>query len=148
VCPAGQRVLGTGAKTSDLSGNVVLQVARPSASGDIARAQAHEDADGYSGGWSVTAYAVCAPPPPGYEVVFGRSSAAQSESLKYAVAACPAGKQLHSSGAAITDVAPGHVSLKSVFPNLAQGHALGVAVENTATNLNWDFIVASAVCAY
>jgi hypothetical protein len=49
-------------------GNVVLQVARPSRAGDIARAQAHEDVDGYSGDWSLAAYAICATPPSGYVI--------------------------------------------------------------------------------
>jgi hypothetical protein len=152
VCPAGQRVIGSGAKSSNSSGNVVLQVARPSHPGDIARAQAHEGAYGYAGYWNVTAYAICAPPPSGYEVVFDESPLRASELVKVAGSApnagCTTGKRLLSSGAAISNVAPGNVSLQRIYPYVAFQQTYATAVENTPTALNWDFIVASSVCAY
>lgn len=143
-------VLGTGASVNTSTGRVVLQVARPSAPGDIARAQAHEVAAGYTGNWSVTAYAVCVPTQPaGYQVMMGESNERLSESSKTAIVYCPAGKQLLSSGGAITNIAPGHVSLQSITPRTNfDRYTVAYAVENTPTSLNWDFIVATAVCAY
>jgi len=152
VCPAGQRVIGTGARSSDSSGQVVLQVARPSHPGDIARAQAHEVPSGYPGSWTVTAYAICAPPPSGYEVVVDESGLRASEPVKEAggspVEGCTGGRQLLSPGAAISNIAPGNVSLNTVFPYVAVQQGYAVAVENTPTLLNWDFIVATSVCSY
>ena len=154
VCPSGERVIGTGARVSTSTGDnayvgeVVLQVARPSGPGDIARAQAHEDANDFPLPWSVTAYAICVAPPPGYQIVFAESPARDSESTKLAFAPCPGGKRLHSSGAAITNVAPGNVSLQGIFPDLDGGETQALAVENTPTNVDWDFIVATAICAY
>ncbi|MDX6533514.1 MAG: hypothetical protein QOF68_1258 [Gaiellales bacterium] len=151
VCPGGERVIGTGARISTISGDVVLHVARSSGPGDIARAQAHEDADGYSGTWSVTAYAVCAPPPDGYEVVFDPSPLRDSEPIKVAGAlrqeGCTGGRQLLSSGAAITNVAPGNVSLYVILPWVDFQQTYAVAVEHTPTSVDWDFIVATSICA-
>jgi hypothetical protein len=151
VCPDGQRVIGTGARISAISGDVVLQVARPSGPGDIARAQAHEDADGYSGTWSVIAYAICAPPPDGYDIVFDASPLRDSQDIKVAGAyreeGCKGGRQLLSSGAAITNVAPGNVSLYGIFPWVDVQQTQAVAVENTPTSVDWDFIVATSICA-
>lgn len=147
-----QRVLGTGARVeSFVKGEVVLQVARSDGRGGIARAQAHEDADGYSGTWWLGAFAICADTPRGYEVPpFAPSPQRLSEATKEASVTCPGNKQLLSAGGAITNVAPGHVSLQMVFPSsiLRPPRSVRViAVENTPTSLNWDFIVAAAICA-
>jgi hypothetical protein len=147
VCPAGTRVIGTGGKIVNPAGRVALQVARASASGDIARVQAHA-ADGYSGDWSVVSYAVCVTPPPGYQVVYGQSEQDASESEKTAFAVCPGTKVVHGAGGAITNVAPGNVSLRVVYPSYDPKRVDVIAVENTPTNQDWDFIVAQAICAY
>jgi hypothetical protein len=148
VCPGGERVLGTGGKIANAGGQVGLQVARASGSGDIARVQAHEDANGYAGIWNVTGYAICVPPPPGYQVVYGASPQTASESTKVAFAVCPSGKRVHGAGAAISNTAPGGVTLQVVYPfnDLTQVEA--VAVENTPASQNWDYIVAQAICAF
>jgi hypothetical protein len=53
-----------------------------------------------------------------------------------------------SSGAGISEVAPGNVSVQRIYPSaLAQGTYV-TAVENTPTALNWDFVVATSVCAF
>jgi len=144
----GQWVIGTGGRISTTSGGVALQVARPSSLGDIARVQAHEVAAGYAGTWYVTSYAICAPTKPtGYEVVFAGSPERSSQSKKTATATCPAGKQLLSTGAAITNTAPGNVSLQDIAPATVGEYGWATAVENTPTSLNWDLIVATAICA-
>lgn len=153
-CPSHQRVIGTGARVSSNGGEVYLQVARASGLGDIARAQGHEDANGFSGNWSVTAYAVCVDTPPGYEVVFDRSDEQASETRKTASAACPTGTQVHGGGAAVTNVAPGNIALQKISPLLIPGTGTlrdlvtATAGEATPTSANWDFIVAAAICAF
>jgi hypothetical protein len=155
-CPSGERVLGSGGSINIAvadQGQVVLQVARPSGPGDIVRMQAHADASGFSGAWSVRAHAICAPPPPGYDVVFWESPQQASEPVKRAgfrpTDRCPGTTRLHSGGAAITDIAPGHVALQGVFPHLGGRQTRAVAVENTPLPQDrpWDFIVSTGVCA-
>jgi len=147
VCPAGQRVIGTGGRISTSGGEVVLQVARASRPGDIARIQAHEDADGYASNWYVTSYAVCVNTPARYEVVSKESTQRESETEKIALATCPPNTYLHGSGAAITNTAPGNVSLQGIYPYSEARQTQALAVENTPTSQNWDFIVATAICA-
>jgi hypothetical protein len=148
VCPSTKRVLGVGARISSLEGQVDLEVARASGSGDIARAQAHEDADGYTGSWRVTAFAVCVNPPDGYQVIYGNSEQTASETYKAATAVCPGDKRVHGAGAALSNVAPPGVSLQGVVPTSDLKRVGAVAVENAPTNQDWDFIVAQAICAF
>jgi hypothetical protein len=143
----GERVLGTGARVLDTSFQVGLQVARVDALGGIARAQAHEDASGYPFAWRLKAYAICAPRPQGYEIRTGASKESGSEPDKDAHAGCSsADKQMLGAGAAITDVAPGHVSLQQVYPRSSLRSMDAWAVENTPLFLPWDFIIARGVC--
>jgi hypothetical protein len=142
-------VIGTGARISTASGRVVLQAVRPSGPGDRARATAHEVPSGYAGTWSLTAYAICTQTKPaGYTVVVGESAQRMSETHKEAIAQCPADRRLLSAGAAIANTPPGHVSLDEISPSSSQQRTYASAVENTPTNLNWDSIVATAICAY
>ena len=144
---AGERVLGTGARILDTTFQVGLQVARVAASGDIARAQAHEDGSGYGGTWRLQAYAICAPQPQGYEIRTGASSEDGSESDKDAHAGCgSADKQLISVGAAVTDGAPGEVSLRQVYPKSGLRGMDAWAVENEPTNATWDTMIVRGVC--
>ena len=147
-CPGAQVALGTGGRIINPGGEVALQVARASIDGRLARVQAHEEADGYSGSWSVVAYAVCVDRPPGYEIVTGLSDQEASESIKFAEVSCPDGKQVHGVGAAVTDVAPGHVSLREINTLDDIDRVKAFAQEHTPTSQNWDFIVVRAVCAY
>lgn len=144
-CGSGRVVIGGGARINNLNGQIVLQVARPSGPGDIYRGQGHEDADGVGTNWTVTAYSICANPLPGYEVIFGESPEAGSESVKTAFAECSPGKVLVSTGAAISFTASGSVGLLGAVP-FGEG-TQGIAAENTPTSENWDFIVATAICA-
>ncbi|MBE1484396.1 hypothetical protein [Plantactinospora soyae] len=142
-----RRAIGGGARIVNPGRDVALQVARASGTGDIFRASAHEDADGYSGNWTVDAYAVCVNRPAGYQVVTTASTQGDSESEKIAFARCPAGTRVHGAGAAISDAAPGGVSLQVVYPSNALDNVEAFAVENTPVSQDWDFIVAQAICA-
>lgn len=143
---ANQSVIGTGALIVvpfDDQGEVGLQVARVDANGNSTRAQAHVDASGYGNPWSLMSFAICANAPRGYQVVTEASHEAASEQFKYASVACY-GKQMLSAGAAVTNIAPGHVSLFEVQPN--SPWAWTTAVENTPTPQPWDVTIARAVC--
>ncbi|MDW5323690.1 hypothetical protein [Plantactinospora sp. KLBMP9567] len=142
-----RRALGGGARIVNPGRDVALQVSRASASGDIFRATAHEDADGYAGNWTVDAYAVCVNQPAGYQVVTTASAQSDSESEKIAFAHCPSGTRVHGAGAAISDTAPGGVSLQVVYPANALDDVEAFAVENTPVSQDWDFIVSQAICA-
>lgn len=143
---SGQRVIGTGAAIRFGSGKVGLQVARMSGPGDIARAQGHENPYGYSGGWSVTAYAICADIPSGYQVVDDPSDEPPSNEYKFAYTTCPSGKQMLSAGAATSNVAPGNATLQVVYPGNDHTWMQALAWENTPTSEDWDFIIARGVC--
>jgi hypothetical protein len=83
----------------------------------------------------VTAYAVCvSSKPAGYEVVVDRSSAQLSETYKDAVAVCPYGKKVLGAGGAISNTAPGNVSLFMI--HIYPWQASVAAIENTPTDLN------------
>jgi hypothetical protein len=142
-----KRAIGGGARIVNPGREVGLLISRASGTGDIFRAGAHEDANGYSGNWGVDAYAVCVNPPAGYQVVTTASTASDSEAEKIAFANCPAGKRVHGAGAAITNTAPGGVSLQVVYPSSSLGQVEAFAVENTPVSQDWDFIVAQAICA-
>ncbi len=146
VCAAGEKVLGTGARVLNTSTEVGLQVARADALGVLTRAQAHEDANGFSGSWSLKAYAICARQPQGYEVRTGESSERGSEPIKDAHASCSTGKRMISTGAAISNVAPGNVSLQVLYPTSGGRSMDAYAVENTPLFDSWDFIIARGIC--
>jgi hypothetical protein len=59
-CPGTTRLVGTGGRVSDGSGEVLLSAIQPAADLRSLTVTAHEDADGFAGSWSVHAYAVCA----------------------------------------------------------------------------------------
>jgi hypothetical protein len=154
-CPSGERTLGSGAwitpagagRSSEPYAEVGLQVARASGTGDITRAQAHEDANGYAGTWSLTAAAICADPPLGYEVRYGESIRRASETEKSATATCSDGNSLIGAGAAISNVAPGNATLSMTAPTLDLDWVIAAADENVPTDQSWDFIVSQAICA-
>jgi hypothetical protein len=149
-CPPGQVVLGSGARITYPSSpggqGVALQVVRPSGTGDVARAQAHEGPGDYSNPWMVTAIAVCAPKPSGYQIVFWPSLDPPTSVVKTATSTCPGNLRVISAGAATSNVAPGNVSLTEVNPQTNRT-VQAKATENFPTSEDWDFIVASAVCA-
>lgn len=150
-CPPGRRVLGTGVRISKPRGRVVIQVARTSGPGDIARAQAHEAAGGTDANWSVTAYAICAVAPSGFVIPpFARSTPLgelpnDSNSEVLADTTCPDGKALIGAGGAVSRDAPGNVSLTVISPR--SDGAQAIAVENASTPVKWGFAVVSASCA-
>jgi hypothetical protein len=148
-CNPGEKVLGTGGWIQDTGGQVGIQVARASTSGEFSYFQGHEDADGYVGSWGLLAYAVCAPAPAGYEIAQTGSPTALSEAEKVADTYCAPGKKTLGGGGAIAFNAPGNVFLTHIILAGAglSNEVLAVADENVPTAANWDFIVGQAICA-
>ncbi len=153
TCPAGRKVVGNGATVYNAYGHAGLQVMRASTDGTRVYAQAHEEPGGYSGNWSIWAWAVCATAPAGYEIVMTQSSQDDSESTKNTQTECPPGKALLSAGAAAAFSAPAEVALQ-----FAHAYAYGgdevlpdkadvFVAENAPTPADWDFIVGQAICA-
>jgi hypothetical protein len=148
-CDPGEKVLGTGAQVSVTNGEVGLQVARASTTGNWSYAFAHEDPDGYQYGWYSWAYAVCAPEPAGYDVINAPSAYHDSEAAKTGTATCPAGTALTGAGGATSFNAPGNVFLSRILidPQFNNRSAEAIAIEAFPTAAAWDFIVGQAICA-
>jgi len=90
TCPTGKRVVGTGAALSQGFGHI--SIGNLITDQQSVYAYAIDDQDGFSGGWSITAYAVCADATlPGLEFKTG-SSAYDSSTQKIVSANCSAGK--------------------------------------------------------
>jgi hypothetical protein len=158
VCPSGKSALGSGAmihfppdQPDQPKQGVGLQAARADALGVLTRTQAQEQPAGYPHNWQLVGFAICANTPQGFEVVGDASDEQDSETVKEARVKCPGGKQMLGVGGAITAerrpdgtyVAPGNVTLTWIIPGV---DGLVIAVENTPTSVDWDFIVVRAIC--
>jgi hypothetical protein len=98
-CPAGKVVLGGGATITGGMDQVVLSASIPASDGRTYLA-AGRAVPGFTGSWSVAAYAICAPAPVGYEVI--STSIATSETFQLGRADCSPGKRALSAGAQAT----------------------------------------------
>ena len=144
-CPVGQSVLGSGARVNNAGNHTKLVSATPFLAGDRVRAAAADDGSAAVGQWTVTAYAVCAPTPAGYQVVFTPSATNQSEPEKVAVVSCPAGTRVHGAAAIIVPSGPG-LALQVAYPFNALDKVEAFAVETQPSSGNWD-VRAVAICA-
>jgi hypothetical protein len=100
TCPAGKRVVGSGADINAGNGQVGVDDMRPDPGLTSVTVQALEDQNGQPGPWTVTAYAICASAPTGLERVTS-TSALDSTANKGAGAACPTGKRVIGTGSDI-----------------------------------------------
>jgi hypothetical protein len=146
TCPAGKRLLGTGAAIGGGGGQVVLRELIPNAALTSVSAFGAEDDTGFSGNWSVTAYAVCANPVAGLELVTA-TSATDSSSDKAAVATCPVSKLVTGVGGRLKG-AGGQVFMDDLisFPNPATGVQVVGIEDQSGTGANWS-ATAYAICA-
>src|SRR5262245_29701582 len=137
-CPAGKNISGVGAAVNGGGGEVVLTGYYPiHGNPDSARATANEDADGYSGNWSLTVYAICVTADPSMTIVTG-TSLTDSAGNKGAVANCPAGEETIGMGGAISG-GVGQVFLTDVYPGtgLTASHAFGLEAD-AGYNGSWS----------
>jgi hypothetical protein len=144
-CPLGQSVLGSGARVNNAGNHTKLVSATPFLAGDRVRAAAADDGSASVGQWTVTAYAVCAPTPAGYQVVFAPSATNRSEPEKVAFVSCPAGTRVHGAAAIIVPSGPG-LALQVAYPFNALDKVEAFAVETQPNTGNWD-VRAVAICA-
>ena len=118
-CPAGKRVLGTGGEVSGGAGQVILDDIRPNAGLTGVNVQGAEDENGFSGSWSVIAYAICSNPVTGLERVVAESPS-DSFGTKMFGPSCPAGKQVLGAGYELTGGAGRAVEDMIFAPDLTQ----------------------------
>jgi hypothetical protein len=150
TCPGGKNVISAGAEVANGGGDVVLQFVVPSNHLEWVAANAYEDETGYDGHWQLTAYAVCAHPVPGLELVVEASPVVEGSSV-YASAACPDGKDLLGLGGHAFGGVPsfGELNLYAVYG--FQGNPWSAIVIGTADETGFSpgwFVGVYAICAY
>jgi hypothetical protein len=154
-CPARTGLIGTAARISGGDGQVVLEGVRPNVQQRTVTVTAHEDHDGTTANWSVTATAICANIP-GIELVTASINPNNPNDYdnspgltdpKYRYAWCPAGKKLVGAGAEITGAAWGRVVLDEMSTNTALlGAAIKAEEQTPMPNSDWS-LTAYAICA-
>lgn len=144
TCPAGKKVIGTGARLDGDAGQVLLDDVRPSAGLSSVSVVAHEDETGFAGNWQLSAFAVCANPLANLTL---QTAVTPTNSADDAVGvACPGGTRLHGLGGTITG-ATGRALFGGLFPDAALTTAAGVTIEQSGGFAgNWHTTV-HAICA-
>jgi hypothetical protein len=101
-CPVSEVVLGGGGRIDTPLGHVALSAVYPFEErfGPRFQMDVSTDVFGYSGPWTPTAYAVCAPRIPGYQIVFTNSTQPPNAPVKTQFIDCPPGTRAHGVGAA------------------------------------------------
>lgn len=137
ACPAGKRVIGTGAEVSFGNfGAAALTLSRASGPLDIARAAAAEDSAGHPGNWYVTSFAVCADP------VGATVHGALVPDARNAIHECPAGRLVHSVGGGTGPALGGATTfLSELYPSADR-----FATVLRATGTPADGLVVQALC--
>jgi hypothetical protein len=158
TCPAGKKVVGLGGNVTDgyrvepggpaglfVVGEVLMNGLFPNAALTSVRVNAFEDEDGFTGNWSLTAYAICASPPPGLTLV-SNSTVASSSFLKIVTANCPSGKNLLGTGGGLFG-GQGQMVIDDLLPAKSLKSASVTAVEDQ-TGFFADWIASAyAICA-
>jgi len=158
-CPAGTRVYGGGGDIVGGGHEVALTGLRPVSTFvngkfvDSFVATAEEDDTGYSGNWSVYAYAICGYAEPSMSIQQGQLAASPGSDRQSASASCPSGTAPIGLGAEITG-GNGNVVLNTVLGNYttnAYGLPTGSAwatgfVDESGFSGSWS-ITSYAVCA-
>jgi len=145
VCPAGKKVLGTGALLVGGQGQVVIDEVRPNSALQSVLVTGYEDDDGYAGNWSVRAYAVCAFPPAGLHLA-SATNAASSPAFKDITTVCAHGTRLHGVGGEITG-GLGQVSFDDLPRDTSLEFLRVTASEDEdGTAADWS-LTAYAICA-
>lgn len=143
----GQTQVGFGGRVNGGAGQIHVTNLELNANG-FALINAQEDADGFGGAWTVSAYAVCANTPPNLTSALAVSPA--SSVNKSVTVSCPAGTRVHSAGAQLRGAGagpagPGLVIDKvAIDPQLRSVTVRGVEDE-AGTAANWS-VRAEALC--
>jgi hypothetical protein len=100
-CPAGEVTLGGGGRIDTPLGHIGLAgVYPPEVEGRRIQAIASVDNLAYHGDWILTAYAVCAPAPLGFQIVFTSSTNPPNAPVKATFVDCPGSKRVYGVAAA------------------------------------------------
>ena len=140
TCTNGRVAIGSGAVVNTSNAGlqeVALQLLRTTGTMDAVRATAREDGNGFSGTWSVTAYAICVNAVP--------NQAPAAGGLFFGVAnasvTCPAGTFVHGfGGGGSTSDVTGNVWLRHISASNQTANA-------GFTGIPGDGIIAHAICA-
>jgi hypothetical protein len=143
ICPAPKVVIGTGADVIGAGPSEVVIERFTPAGNNAVRVAAYEDDTGYPLSWVVRAWAICANPLPGRQIV-SLSSATNSVSPKSVTATCPAGKQLVGTGGSVSG-GTGQVRMNTISPT-STGALVQAYEDETGLATNWT-LVAVAICA-
>jgi hypothetical protein len=147
----GQPEVGFGGRINGGAGQVHLTnlVRDTNGTVDFTSIAAVEDANGFAGAWTVTAYAVCANTPG--NLTTASATTPPSSANKSATVSCPAGTRVHSAGGRLT-VPAGSVSTdrRLVIDNVAIDTQLRSATvraveDETGTFAIWS-VTALALC--
>jgi hypothetical protein len=140
ACPTGTRVLGAGAAIAGGLGEVVLDALWPDTT--AVTAAGYEDVDGTTTNWTLTTYAICAPPLPGLVLVNAGSVGASTAA---AAPACPAGTARVGLGWDISSRYAGRILVEGAMP-VDAGASVNARATDTAVAPGW-VLAARAVCA-
>jgi hypothetical protein len=149
-CPPGTDQVGFGGRVARAGAQVYLTDLYPSfvapPPGTFARAR--EDADGFAGSWSLTAYTVCASTAASFTGVSAGTAATSVN--KSATVSCPPGSRVHSAGFQLAGVGINpidgvFVDKVTIAPGLDSVTVRGGEAE-TGTNDAWS-VRANALCA-
>jgi hypothetical protein len=147
TCPAGKQVIGAGADTSVFSpspASLILDDIAPNPTLTNVTASAVESGAGTTVNWSVTALALCAPPPPG--LVLNSGPTPDNSSNKSVTVPCPTGKRLLGTGYN-TNGGTGAVLIDDLRPNPELTGVTAQALETEGgTGANWNVRV-YAICS-
>jgi hypothetical protein len=147
-CPAGTQLTGPGADLTDANGQVLITGIVPLGAGATqVAAVPHLTAVNPGSTWFPRAYAICAAPLPGLDVI-QMTSATDSISSKAASAACPAGKRVVGAGGSVDGAEPEEaMNLAAVVADAALASVTASGFEDfNGTSDNWS-VTAYAVCA-
>ncbi|WP_412741903.1 hypothetical protein [Krasilnikovia sp. MM14-A1004] len=118
VCPAGLRVIGGGGSIGPQLGpdKVFLTQSYP-INQSTWRVRAAEVAPGWDGQWALNAFAICANPLNGYEIVKGNSGPGVATFKTTYTPTCADHKKVFSAGGAVIDAPVGQVGLTMIRPD-------------------------------
>jgi hypothetical protein len=143
LCTPGKKVLGTGARTENGDGQVIIEDIMPAGSLQSVTVTTVEDSTGYSGNWSMWSYAVCANPVLG-QVLESEPSVVDSND-KFVGVSCGA-KKVHGVGGRING-GFGEVMHAGIYPAGDLGSAGLISMEEANGQAgNWSTEV-WAICA-
>jgi hypothetical protein len=143
TCPAGKRLVASGADILSGRGNVMIERMVPDLTTNSVTVLGHEQ-NPTPDNWQDRATAICANSLPGLVRVFV-TSPSNSTTSKTATASCPAGTVLTGTGAE-TLSSGGQAAVESIEPNLFLNGVTARGTELRPTNLNWT-VTAFGICA-